>query len=187
MPRTATATRLELHTRDGTRIDAQLDLIPGDARLAENNLEKAIDGRTTLAWLEHTEPAWDAQAPDYKYGEAQYLDELGRVHLAGDLLVTETTTDENGNKQTTTHPYSAGTQQPYPRRDVETLTQAGKAERALRYASWIAGSLEEHAKGRLTDDTLMRIHARAREYARTEGAHALLDRALAALGITPCA
>jgi len=67
-PDATETSRLMLMTQDGVRIDSQLNLIPGNAQLAEENLE---DDGIELAGETSTEVDWDCQAPEYIFGEAK--------------------------------------------------------------------------------------------------------------------
>jgi len=184
MPQTTTkpTTRLELITSDAALITERCDLIPGNAQLAEENIYPDDNGDIELAWEGGTEVIWDAQEAEYKYGEATFLDDKRRIHLAGDLLVAEITQDEDGNERVTTRPYTGGIEPTLPAEAVAQLTPAGQADRALKYASWIMASIEENARGQLTTQALERIHARAHEHAKREGVHETLERILASLG-----
>lgn len=184
MPQTAPkpTTRLELRTSDEALITERCDLIPGNAQLAEENIYPDDNGNPELAWESSTEVIWDAQEAEYKYGEATFLDDKHRIHLAGDLLVAEITQDEDGNQSVTTRPYQGEIEPTLPAVAVAQLTPAGQADRALKYASWIMASLEQHSQGKLGDETLKRIHARAHEHAEREGVHETLERILASLG-----
>lgn len=176
-----TTTRYELRAKDGTTIAAQWDLIPGKAHLnEEENITPDGQGGFDPEWQGGTEMYYDAQEPERRYAETLYCDYAGNEYLAGDLVIAEITSDDEGNEEVTTRPYLQGIMPPH----APQSTPGGRNIRALELAQWVIGSDQDVKFNTLTPAARDRIHARVRAYAQVEEVADLLEAILGTLKAT---
>lgn len=158
-----------LITKDGTRITSTYDQIPGDALLNSPNIV-ILEHAMSLEYAGETEVHWDDQQIITRCGEEIFICEHGDTHFAGDLLVKL--------PDGTTTPFTGGIKPPLSREAVNKLGEHGRITRALHYASWIHGALEDERTNTLSFEASTRMQVRAHEFAEAEGVHELLGELL---------
>lgn len=173
-------TKYALRAPDGSQITTLIENLFADADLhadLDHNPNAPNDGYHLH--YTGTTSCWDTQEPHHTHGETQFIDEHGTVHLAGDVLIVQINAD--GTETTISKGFNPGIEQPENAAWVATLTPAGQNTRALKYARWITESTHDAELGLIPPHAVTRIHARAHEYAKTEGIHDKLERILKTL------